>query len=100
MRRNVRADGTIYSCISFSTKLGNAIGGSVGVLLLAAVGYVATADVQTPSAVLGMNAVINLGPALMFILAIIPFMMIRMTNKKGKENSEILAEREVAENNK
>ncbi len=100
VRRNVRADGTIYSCISFSTKLGNAIGGSVGVLLLAAVGYVATADVQTPSAVLGMNAVINLGPALMFILAIIPFMMIRMTNKKGKENSEILAEREVAENNK
>lgn len=95
VRKNVRADGTIYSCISFSTKLGNAIGGSVGVLLLAAVGYVATENVQTPSAVLGMNAVINLGPALMFVLAIIPFMMIHMTNKKGKENSELLAQREL-----
>ena len=33
-----------------------------------------------------MNIVINLGPALCFALAIIPFMMIRMTNKKGREN--------------
>ena len=33
-----------------------------------------------------MNVVINLGPALCFALAIIPFMMIRMTNKKGREN--------------
>lgn len=89
VRNNVRADGTIYSCISFSTKIGSAIGGSIGILLLSAVGYVANAS-QTEAAKVGMNIVINLGPGLMFLLAIIPFLLIKMTNKKGEENSEIL----------
>lgn len=86
-----RADGMIYSVISFSTKLGNAIGGAIGIIILGAVGFVANAQLSA-DVVTKMNAVINFGPALMFLLAIIPFAMIKMTNAIGIENeAKVLA---------
>ena len=55
------------------------------IAILGAVGYVAHADLSQ-TVLMRMNVVINLGPALCFALAIIPFMMIRMSNKNGREN--------------
>ena len=91
IRTGHRADGVIYSCISFATKMGNAIGGSVGIIVLAAVGFVANAEL--PAAVLTkMNAVINFGPCIFFALAAIFFTMVKMTNAKGKENEALIAQ--------
>ena len=92
IKTNVRADGTGYSVFSFATKLGNAFGGSVGVLLLAAAGYVANAE-QTVEVQQSMSSVINLAPMALYLLALIPLFLIRMNNKKAKENAEILKDR-------
>lgn len=67
-KTGVRTDGTAYATYGLATKIGNAIGGSAGVLLLAAFGYVANAE-QTPAAMNGINTVVNLIPAIIFILA-------------------------------
>lgn len=87
LRTGVRSDGTIGMAIGFSTKIANAIGGSIGIVALGAVGFVANAE-MAPEVLTKMNAVINFMPAAFFLLAIIPFMMIKMTNKKGRENEE------------
>ncbi|RHR21296.1 MFS transporter [Clostridium sp. AF19-22AC] len=91
LRTGIRSDGVIYSCISFSTKLGNAVGGSVGILALGAVGFVANTEMGA-GVLSKMNGVINFGPAVIFLLAIIPFMLIKMTNKKSAENELKLKE--------
>lgn len=85
LRTGIRADGIIGSSVGFAAQIGNTIGGAIGIAILGAVGYVAHADLSQ-TVLMRMNVVINLGPALCFALAIIPFMMIRMTNKKGREN--------------
>lgn len=91
LRTGKRSDGVIVTAVSFSTKIANAIGGSVGIIILGAVGFVANTEMSAAT-LTGMNAVINFGPAVCFALAIIPFMMIRMTNKKGRENEQKLKE--------
>lgn len=93
VRTGVRADGTGYSIFSFATKLGNAFGGSVGVLLLASAGYVANAK-QTVEVQYAMSRVINIAPMALYLLGLIPLLMIRMNNKKAKENAEILEQKE------
>ena len=87
LRTGKRSDGVIATAISFSTKIGNAIGGSVGIIALGAAGYVANSEMSAAT-LTKMNAVINFGPVVCFALAIIPFLMIRMTNKKGRENEQ------------
>lgn len=93
LRTGVRSDGVIYSCISFSTKLGNAIGGSIGVLALGAVGYVANSENLSAAVLTKMNAVINFGPAVFFVLAAIFFACVGMTNAKAKANEALIAEK-------
>lgn len=92
LRTGVRSDGIIYSCISFSTKLGNAIGGSIGILALGAVGFVANAELA-PAVLTKMNAIINIGPAVIFGISAVFFILIQMTNKKSKENEMLIAEK-------
>lgn len=92
IRTGRRSDGVIASAISFSTKIANAIGGSIGIVLLGAVGFVANSEMSAVT-LTKMNAVINFAPAMMFLLAIIPFLMIKMTNKKGRENEQIIKEK-------
>lgn len=90
LRTGVRSDGVIYSCISFSTKLGNAIGGSIGILVLGAVGYVANAELSQ-QVLTKMNAVINFGPVIFFLIAAVFFAMNQMTNQRAKENEAKIA---------
>lgn len=95
LRTGVRADGIVGSSVGFASGIANAIGGSLGIALLGAVGYVAHSNMS--STVLNrMNAVINLGPAVCFLLAIIPFMLITMTNEKGRMNEKKI--KEMAQN--
>lgn len=89
IRTGIRSDGVIYSCISFATKLGNAIGGSIGILALGMAGFVANADLSN-NVLSRMNGVINLGPVLFFILSAIFFAFNGMSNKKAEENEEKL----------
>lgn len=97
VKNGVRNDGIIFAAVSFSTKIGNAIGGSVGILLLGLVGYIPNAP-QTAEAIQGMNAVINLGPGLLFLLCIIPYLMLNLTNEQTEEYTRILTERRKAAN--
>lgn len=95
LRSGIRSDGVIYSCISFSTKLGNAIGGSAGILVMGLVGFQANTEMSS-STLTKMNAVINFGPALMFIISAIFFSLIRMTNALGRENEEKIMQRQIS----
>lgn len=90
----VRFDGVIYSCISFSTKLGNAVGGAVGILALGAVGFVSRTEPST-LVLTKMDCVINFGPAVFFVLSAILFARNGMTNACGKENEKRIAEMDV-----
>ena len=92
VRTGSRADAIVLSITSFSVKLGNALAGSLGIVALSAVGYIANAK-QSPATKIAMNGVINIAPGVLFLLAMIPFAMIRMTNEKAKENTRILIER-------
>ena len=85
LRTGIRSDGVMYSMVSFGTKLGNAIGGSIGILGLAAVGFVANTDMSAGT-LTNMDRVINFGPAAIFVLAGVFYAMLHMTNAKGKEN--------------
>ena len=85
IRTGHRNDGTLYSMVSCGTKLGNAFGGSVGILALGAVGFVANTEMSAAT-LSNMNKVINFGPAAIFILAGVFFGLITMTNKLGREN--------------
>ena len=91
IRTGIRSDGVIQSCVSFSTKLGNAIGGSIGILALGAVGYVANAENLSSTVLTRMNMVINFAPAAFFVAAGIFFLFIGMTKEKAKENENKIA---------
>ncbi|GAB6955320.1 MAG: glycoside-pentoside-hexuronide (GPH):cation symporter [Lachnospiraceae bacterium] len=91
LKTGIRSDGVIASCISFSTKLGNAIGGSIGILALGAVGFVANATDLSANVLTNMNKVINFAPAGFFVVAAVLFLCISITRAKAKENEEKLA---------
>lgn len=87
LRTGTRSDGVIVTAVSFSTKIANAVGSALGIAALGIVGFVANTE-MAPDTITRINAVINLMPAALFLVAIIPFLMIRMTNSKGKENEQ------------
>ena len=92
IRTGVRSDGVIQSCVSFSTKLGNAIGGSIGILALSAVGYVANVENLGADVLTKMDMVINFAPASFYIVATILFLSVGMTKEKAKANEVKIAE--------
>ncbi|QMV13794.1 MFS transporter [Vibrio spartinae] len=67
-KTGIRTDGTAYATYGLATKMGSAIGGSVGILIIGSFGYVANQN-QTMEAINGINLVVNLIPALLFVLA-------------------------------
>lgn len=91
-KSGVRTDGTAYATYGLATKLGNAIGGAAGVVLLAAFGYVANAQ-QTPETMQGINIVVNLVPAILYFLATLALLLWTMSDKEADEIREKLAGR-------
>lgn len=79
-----RQEGIAASMLSFGVKVATAICGSVGVLLLSAVGYVPNAE-QTEAAKTGINMVVNLLPAVIGFISIIPMFFYKLTPKKVAE---------------
>ena len=95
VRTSQRVDGTIYSCVSFATKVGNTVGGSVGILLLSAAGFVPN-TVQDAATMQGMNAVINLIPMALFLIAALVFHTITIDNRTSERNTQVLKQRDPA----
>ena len=84
LKSGVRTDGTAYATYGLATKVGNALGGSIGVLLLSAFGYVANAQ-QTAEALRGINIVVNLIPAILFVSGALMCLMWRMTDEQADD---------------
>lgn len=98
-KAHVRTDGAAYGIFSLSTKIGNAVGASAGVLLLAAFGYVAGAQ-QTPEAMAGINLVVNVIPAILYVLGALACLFYKLSAPRmAKIRAELKErnEREAAE---
>ena len=78
--------------MSFAIKLASAITGSLSIWLLAATGYVAGAQ-QSASAMTGINVIVNLIPALLQLVGIIPLIWYKLDSKKMDEIAVTLKER-------
>lgn len=88
LRTNVRSDGVAYAFYGLATKIGNAVAGSLGVMLMAAFGYVSGAEI-TAQAQQGINIATNLIPGILVVIAgLIPLIFWRMTDKEADEIRE------------
>ncbi|MDT0145597.1 MFS transporter [Priestia aryabhattai] len=93
-QKGIRLDGTAYAATSISTKFASALGGAGTVALLGYFGYVANAE-QTAEAIHGINIVVNIAPAVLYLLAIIPVMMYSLTDEKTKAIRDELDQKQV-----
>lgn len=84
-----RQEGVAASMLSFGVKISTAICGSAGVLLLSAAGYVAGAE-QTDAAKAGINLVVNIIPAIIAGISIIPLFFYKLTPSRVAEIREEL----------
>ena len=96
LERGVRTDGTAYATYGLATKLGNAIGGAAGVLVMSAFGYVANAE-QTAGALRGINITVNLLPAILFIAATLCCLLWDMSDKDANDIRAKLHDRHAAQ---
>ena len=91
----IREEGLTYSYMSFGVKLATAVGGSVTVLLLAASGYVPNVE-QTEAVKTGINAVVNLVPAICIVISAIPLFWYKLDKKMMDKIRVELDERNAA----
>ena len=97
LKSGVRTDGTAYATYGLATKLGNALGAAVGVMLLAAFGYVAGAE-QTERALHGINIVVNMLPGILFLGAAACCLLWNISDEEADDMRRQLKERhEVAD---
>lgn len=90
----VRDDALAFSLQSFGVKVAQAITGSIGVLALAAVGYVANAQ-QTPATMTGINCIVNLIPAFLTLVSLLLMVFYKLDEKTMVKISETLAARKA-----
>lgn len=93
-KTGIRADGTSYATVSLSTKMASAIGGSIGIMMIGAFGYVANAE-QTLQAMNGINLVVNLIPAAFMLLTLIPLYLYPLNQEKNEAIRNRLRAKEV-----
>lgn len=79
-----RQEGLAASFLSFGVKIATALVGSAGVLLLAAVGYVPGVE-QTEAARNGINLVVNIIPAVVALISIVPLFFYKLDDKRVAE---------------
>ena len=92
-----RLEGVISSFVSFSTKVGNAIGISLTPLMLALTGYVPNVS-QTPQVITGIMSCMYYIPAVLALIAGIAFLGYKLDNKRmGEIASELQARRAAKE---
>lgn len=90
----IRDEGLAFSLMSFGVKLASAITGAVGVPLLMAVGYVAN-QAQTAGTTTAINVIVNIVPAAIILLSLIPFVKYKLDQKTMDQiSSELETRRE------
>lgn len=96
-RTGIRADGTSYASVSLSTKIASAVGGALTLYIIGMFGYDGAAQVQSASAITGINIAANLMPAIMYLLAAIPLFFWKLDTKTmEKVSAELAAKHEAA----
>lgn len=80
----IRDDGLAFSIMSFGVKLSQALTGAIAAPVLVAMGYVAN-QTQSPATVNGINALVNLAPAAMLIIAMLPVIFKYRLDEKTME---------------
>ena len=95
-KTGVRSDGIAFAVYGLATKLGGAIGSSVGIIIITAFGYVAGQAV-TASAQTGINFTANLFCGLLHLVAAaIPLLFWKMTDKDADDIRERLRVRNAS----
>jgi sugar (glycoside-pentoside-hexuronide) transporter len=84
LNTGIRSDGISYAFTSLATKFGSAFGASVGLMIMARCGYVANAK-QSVEALKGINFAVNLFPAILFFVALIPWILYPLNEAKSRE---------------
>ena len=92
-KTGIRADGLCSSGTSFAMKLGGAIAPTMLLALLASTGYVEGSPVQTDGALLTMNVVMNLVPAILAAISFVLFLFYRLNDKLHAQILKDLEER-------
>lgn len=87
-----RQEGLAASFLSLAVKVATAICGVLGVLALAAVGYVPNAE-QSESAQRGISFVVNIIPAICGVGSLLPLLFYELTEKRVSEIQEEMEER-------
>jgi sugar (Glycoside-Pentoside-Hexuronide) transporter len=85
-----RATGLIFSSSSMSQKLGWALGSALGGWILALFNYVPDATQQSSQTIFGEHIMISLIPSICCVLAFIGMLFYPLSDKKVKDNSELL----------
>lgn len=70
--------------LTLGVKIATAIVGACGVLLLNAIGYVPNVD-QTAAVQTGINFIVNIVPAILIVISIIPLIWYKLDNKAMEE---------------
>jgi sugar (glycoside-pentoside-hexuronide) transporter len=83
-RTGVRIDGTVSGFTGFATKTGGAIGASIGLFVIGLSGYVGGQEV-TPAIAAGINRAVNLVPAILMGVSIIPLALYNLTETEAKK---------------
>jgi GPH family glycoside/pentoside/hexuronide:cation symporter/probable glucitol transport protein GutA len=91
-KTGIRIDGTVSGFSGFATKTGGAMGSSIGLFVIGLSGYVGGQEV-TPIIATGINRAVNLIPALLIGVSIIPLFIYNLTEKEGKRIHDALEER-------
>ncbi len=91
IKNSQRDDGTVYAVYSFARKVGQALAGGAGGFALSLIGYDELATVQTPQVLERLYRVVNIIPAIGFLLtAILLIYVYPLNKKKVNENTEKL----------
>ncbi len=83
-RTGIRTDGLAYAATSLSTKVGNAFGPAMALLVMGTFGYVANAQ-QTAEAMQGINLATNLVFGICYLLALIPLAFYPLNAEKNAQ---------------
>lgn len=94
LKAGVRTDGTAYATYGLATKVGSALGSAIGVLIIAAFGYVANQQ-QSAMTQSGINLTVNLIPAILFFVAALSLIL---WNKTDQEFDEIRNQLQMKQN--
>ena len=76
-RTGARPDGILFSMNSLAGKIGQAIGSALGIAIIGWFGYVARKDI-TYEVRNGIQIGVNLMPAIVYVLAVIPVAMYKL----------------------